>query len=124
MTNLADDYFTFAALNTKLSDHYEIKFLNIPNLTASGVTYLEALYYSYRVLSTFLVPFQDNLEKILPYTFQTSALERISDHQFVTLNFAKRPFDPHQIQTRLLLPLFVPKNIASDIQRFNNLLYK
>lgn len=96
--------YAFPIKVTKRAQHFDIKFLTIPKLTASGEIYAEAEYYAYRVLADHLLPLKAHPEKIQALTNQTMTDKATDDHSFLCLIFVPANLDPHKMQAQFIIP--------------------
>lgn len=118
MTQTGRHYF-FVAKNTKTDAGYNISFPSIPNLFASGVTYLEAVYYSYRVLADFLQQLPDDEAALAAYTL--SAIPENVASTFYTIVSVPSDFNPHQMQTTFTIAQNLPEEIRRQADKLSHL---
>lgn len=118
MTQTGRHYF-FVAKNTKTEAGYHISFPTIPNLFASGVTYLEAVYYAYRVLSDFLQQLPDNEAALAAYTL--SSIPDNVENTFYTIVSTTSDFDPHKMQTTFTIAQNLPDEIRRQAEKISRL---
>jgi outer membrane lipoprotein-sorting protein len=109
----------FVAKNTKTKSGYTIEFLNIPQLYASGVTYIEAVYYSYRVLADFLNQLPDDEAALAAYTL--SSIPDNKDDTFYTIISVPGDFDPHKMQTTFTIAQSLPEEIRNQADKLSHL---
>ncbi|MCH4170651.1 MAG: hypothetical protein LKF36_05415 [Lactobacillus sp.] len=114
--------FVFGVKNTKTNDGYTINFINIPQIFAKGKTYEETVYYSYRVLANFLLPFSDNLEKIKAYTFRTVDTVDMSENTFYSLITVTGDLDPHKMETAFILPQTTAAHVNQEADMLSKLI--
>ncbi|KRN29763.1 hypothetical protein IV38_GL000652 [Lactobacillus selangorensis] len=114
--------YVFGVLNLKTDAGYEIHFLNIPDLSAKGVTYAETLYYAYRVLSHFLEPFKEDAAQILQYTFRELPIFKKDKNSFLTLITVTHDLDPHKMEMTFLLPQTRASELADEADQVGRLI--
>lgn len=112
-------HYFFVAKNTKTKTGYTIEFPTIPNLFASGVTYLEAVYYSYRVLSDFLKQLPHDEAALAAYTL--SSIPDNKENTFYTIVSVPGDFDPHQMQTTFTIAQNLPEEIRRQADKLSHL---
>ena len=106
----ATRHYFFAARNEKNAHGYTIQFVNIPQLTAQGVTYQETVYYAYRVLASFLQSLPKNAAALKAYTLNTIP-DTDDPNVFYSLVSVTEDFDPHQMMMHFTLPQAPPDEI-------------
>ena len=109
----------FAARNEKTDHGYMINFVNIPQASAVGSTYEEAVYYSYRVLADFLSHLPDGEAALTAYSL-TSLPKAKEEDVFYSLVSVTPDFDPHRMVTHFTLPQAPPAEIrrkASELAK-------
>ncbi|WP_155286540.1 hypothetical protein [Lacticaseibacillus zhaodongensis] len=112
-------HYFFVAKNVKTDHGYTIEFLNIPHLYASGVTYIETVYYSYRVLADFLNQLPDDEAAVTAYTL--SSIPENEDHTFYTIISAPSDFDPHKMTTTFTIAQTLPAEIRKQAETLSHL---
>lgn len=109
----------FVAKNTKTDHGYTIEFLNIPQLYASGETYAETVYYSYRVLADFLKQLPQEEAAITAYTL--SAIPDNTDNTFYSIVSVPSDFNPHRMNTTFTISQALPDDIRKQAAQLSHL---
>ncbi|WP_390406932.1 hypothetical protein [Lacticaseibacillus jixiensis] len=121
MADKARRYY-FAARNEKTDHGYMINFVNIPQASAVGATYEEAVYYSYRVLSDYLSHLPEGEAATTAYSLAELPKGR-SANVFYSLVSVTPDFNPHKMVTHFTLPQAPPAEIrrkASELAKLVN----
>lgn len=109
----------FAARNEQTDHGYTINFVNIPEASAMGSTYEEAVYYSYRVLADFLSHLPDGEAALTAYSHAELPKAK-TEGVFYSLVSVTPDFDPHRMVTHFTLPQAPPAEIrrkASELAK-------
>lgn len=107
--------FQFQTLVTKTETSFEIQFLDFPGLTAEGEIYLEAQYYAYRVLGSYLR--QLSPEALATSQTQPAVTPHLTSHDFLVTIQVPESLDPHQMQAHFDLPRTDPQTEITKIKR-------
>ncbi|MFC6170424.1 hypothetical protein [Loigolactobacillus jiayinensis] len=113
--------YAFPIKITKNTDRFQIKFLTIPQLTASGEIYAEAEYYAYRVLADYLLPLKNQPEKIQALTGSTPTTP-VDGLSFLSVILVPYNLDPHKMQAQFVIPRDSPEHAHSEINKITKLI--
>ena len=116
---MADRRYYFAARNEQTEHGFQISFVNIPQASALGSTYEEAVYYSYRVLADFLRHLPEGEAALAAYSLTTLPKAK-TEGVFYSLVSVTPDFDPHRMVTHFTLPQAPPAEIrrkASELAK-------
>ncbi|KRK40272.1 hypothetical protein FC07_GL001133 [Loigolactobacillus bifermentans DSM 20003] len=107
--------FHFQTLITKTETRFEIQFLDFPGLTAEGEIYLEAQYYAYRVLGSYLR--QLTPEALTASQEHPAPTPHLTNQDFLVTIQVPTDLDPHQMQAHFDLPQTAPQAEITKIKR-------
>ncbi|MFD1431942.1 hypothetical protein [Lacticaseibacillus yichunensis] len=110
----------FAARNERTTHGYRINFVNIPQAEASGTTYEETVYYSYRVLAEFLAHLPKDEAALTAYTLNQMP-DTEDNNVFYSLVSVTPDFDPHKMVTHFTLPQAPPAEIRRKASKLAQL---
>ncbi len=109
----------FVAKNVKTDSGYTIEFLNIPHVSASGVTYAETVYYSYRALSDFLSQLPEGEAALAAYTL--AGIPENAENTFYSIVSVPSDYNPHKMTTTFTIAQTLPDEIRNQAAKLSHL---